>query len=457
MTEWLICGIALLLGGVLGWLLARVRSRSSAEELFGRARASEAQAAEFRAQVGMLRDESARFQAQIRQIENDRTAAVTRASEMEKAILEQRAILEEAKSKLSDTFKSLAADALKSSNQDFLTLAKQVLGSLQKEGVTDLESRQKSIEDIVKPLRETLDAYQRESKTLEEHRLVEHGAIAERLREVAEANVKLQSETGKLVNALRTPQVRGRWGEITLRRCAELAGMSKHCDFVEQETVGQDGGRLRPDMVVRLPSRREIVVDSKVALNAYLEALEATSPEQSKAALDRHVQQIRNHMRQLSSKEYWSQFKESPEFVVMFIPGEVFFSVAAERDPNLFEEALGKRVMIATPTNFIGLLLSVAYGWRQEQLAENAQHISQLGQELHERMAILAEYLNEIGESLGRAVKSYNAAVASIETRVLPAARKFKTLGAGSKKEMAEIPALDQTPRRLEIPTEEAP
>jgi DNA recombination protein RmuC len=298
-------------------------------------------------------------------------------------------------------------------------------------------------------LQQALEAYQQEARALEEKRLREIAGVGRQLTDVAQAQTALQRETSNLVNALRAPQVRGRWGEIALRKTAELAGMTKHCDFSEQESVQVEGGRLRPDMIVHLPAKRDIVVDAKVALNAYLEALEASSPDQREAALGRHAQQVRMHVRRLASKEYWNQFPQAPDFVVLFIPGEAFFAAAMERDPDLLQDALASQVLIATPTTFIGLLLTAAYGWRQEQVAENAQRISELGRQVHERLAILVEHFATVGKSLEKSVEAYNRAVGSLETRVLPAARRFPDLDSGSGKPIPGLDPIAQTPRVL--------
>lgn len=414
-----------------------------------RGRAGRAVAEELRRQLEAGRGEAAKLQAQLTAAAAEKAAAEARAIAAQQNLEEQKGLIEDAKGKLTDAFKALAAEALKSSNQDFLALAETRFAALRQEAEGELEARKTAVETLVQPLRQALEEYQEEAKALEEKRLREISSVGQQLHAVAQAHTSLQRETAHLVNALRAPQVRGRWGEITLRRTAELAGMAKHCDFVEQETVATEGGRLRPDMIVRLPARREIVVDSKVALNAYLEALEAPAPEEREAALVRHAQQVRSHARQLASKEYWTQFKETPEFVVMFIPGEAFFAAAAERDPTLMEDALAKGVLIATPTTFIGLLLSVAYGWRQEQIAENAQRISDLGREVHERMATLIEHLARVGKGLKSAIDAYDNAVGSLESRVLPAARQFKELGAGGAKEIPTLEPIAQVPRSL--------
>src|SRR5262249_34616197 len=270
-------------------------------------------------------------------------------------------------------------------------------------------------------------------------RLKEIGAVGEQLRAVAETQSVLQRETAKLISALKSPNVRGRWGEITLRKTAELAGMSSYCDFREQETADTEGSRLRPDMVVKLPAEREVVVDSKVPLGGFLEALEAQSDAERAFALEKHAKQVAQHVSKLSSKEYWGQFRSAPEFVVLFIPNDSFLAAAAEKDPELVESALAKRIVIATPTTFIALLRAIEFGWRQRIAVENAEHIRNLGQELSDRFGILVDHLAKLGTALGKAVECHNAAIASFEARILPAARRFKTLGAGGRKAIEEL------------------
>ena len=445
MTELVLVVVGVAVGAVMAWFLVSARARALAARLA----AQQGSAEELRRQLEAGRDEVVKLQAELRALAADKAAAEARAAAVQAGLEEQKALLEEAKARLADAFKALAGEAMKSSSEDFLRLAKERFAALQQEAAGELEARKTAIETLVQPLRQALDEYQKEAKALEEKRLREISGVGQQLQDVAKAQTSLQRETANLVNALRAPQVRGRWGEIALRKTAELAGMTNYCDFVEQESANAEGGRLRPDMVVRLPAKREIVVDSKVALNAYLDALEATTPEAREAALGRHAQQVRNHVKQLASKEYWNQFPQAPEFVVLFIPGEAFFAAAAERDPDLLQDALGNHVLIATPTTFIGLLLTAAYGWRQEQVAENAERISELGRQVHERLAVLVEHFARVGKSLDSAVDAYNKAVGSLESRVLPAARRFNELGVGSPKEIAELEPLEQTPRAL--------
>ena len=356
---------------------------------------------------------------------------------------------EEAKAKdqLADTFKALATDALRGNNETFIGQATQAFKTVKTEAEGDLAQRQQAIEGLIKPLNEALQRYETQIASMERARQSAYGGLDQHLKTLAQAHERLQQETGNLVKALRSPQVRGQWGEITLKRVAELAGMVEHCDFREQETVEGETGRLRPDMIVQLPAGRQIVVDAKTVLAAYLEAVEAQDDEVRRERLRQHATQVRARMDQLSAKAYWSQFAQAPEFVVLFLPGEQFLGAALEYDRTLIEEGFAKKVVIATPTTLIALLRAVAYGWRQEQLAENAQAISALGKDLFERMAVLAEYLSDVGASLNKSVTAYNKAVGSLEARVLPSARRFKDLGIGSEKDIPKLESLEQAPR----------
>jgi len=279
--------------------------------------------------------------------------------------------------------------------------------------------------------------------------------LKRQLRTLAATNENLKKETSNLVTALRKPQVRGRWGEMQLKRVAELSGMSGHCDFTEQLSVDTEKGRIRPDMVVHLPMEREIVVDSKVSLEAYLDAISAQTDEEKKAKIERHAQQVRTHMINLSSKEYWNQFDKSPEFVVLFIPGESFLSAALDIDTSLIEDGIQRKVIIATPTTFIALLRAIAYGWQQESITKNAQEISKLGKELYERISTMIKHFDDVGSAIKKTTDAYNRTVGSLESRVLPSARRFKELGIAGTGEVPVLEQIDHTPRSLEeIPSD---
>ena len=455
-SIWIWIFFSFIIGAVLAWLVTSTRAKASLSASLSvkdqQCAASEARVEELRSQLTSLQTEQNATQQRLSESEQARTSAETKYQEGIDNLQAQHVLLEEAKTKLSDTFRSLAAEALAGNNTGFLTLAEEKFKALRDESSVDLEQRKTSIEALVKPLTQLLSTFQQENTELENKRLRELSAVGEQLRHVALAQSTLQSETSKLVNALRSPHVRGRWGEIALRKTAELAGMSTHCDFIEQATVKTDEGRLRPDMVVKLPAEREVVVDSKVPFSAFLESLESTNDHERHLALIRHATHVKQHINQLAAKEYWEQFKTTPEFVVLFIPNDSFLAAAAEQDSSLIEAAMSKNVVIATPTTFIALLKAIAYGWKQEQVTEDVGRISALGQELSERMGVLVDHFIKVGGSLGRAVESYNAAVASFESRVLPSARKFKQLGAGSKKDIEELQSIDHIPRTLTPP-----
>lgn len=406
-----------------------------------------AQLHDLRIQLGEIQQAYDALRHEFRLMESSKVAAETQLLDSQHHLESQRTMLDEAKLTLTDTFRSLASEALAGNNQGFLALAEEKFKALKDETATELDHRHTSLEALMRPLSESLRTYQQETKELEDKRLREFSSVSEQLKYLATAQSSLQTETSKLVNALRTPHVRGRWGEIALRKTAELAGMSAYCDFHEQESVSKGTGRSRPDMIVKLPAGREVVVDSKVPLHAFLESLEANTDESRDIALKRHAGHVKSHIRQLASKEYWDQFPSAPEFVVLFIPNDSFLAAAAEQDPALIESALTQKVVIATPTTFIALLRAIAYGWRQEQVAEGAQRISRLGQELAERLGTLTEHFAKVGHALGRAVESYNATVTSLENRILPSARKFQHLGVNPRKDIPDLQPVEQAPR----------
>ncbi|MDH5640441.1 MAG: DNA recombination protein RmuC [Nitrospira sp.] len=433
--------IGLLLGGLLAgfWVGGRIRDRSQR---------AEATADELRKQLDRERQEGERARHALAEDQQARVSAETRLQDVTKQLADQRVLLDQARQELLGSFQALSGEALKQNNEAFLKLAAVSFESLHVKAEGALQQRQQAIDGLVRPLHESLQRYDEQMRLLEQSRQSAYGGLDQHLKSLAESQQRLQQETGNLVKALRAPAVRGQWGEITLKRVAELAGMIDRCDFIEQQSVTGEDGRFRPDMVVLLPGERRIIVDAKTVLSAYLDAHEARDDGQRAEALRRHADQVRKRMDELSLKAYWSQFDRAPEFVVLFLPGEQFLGAALDQDPRLIEEGFARGVVLATPATLVALLRAVAYGWQQQQLNAHAEVAGRLGKELYERMAVFAEHINDVGQTLGKSVAAYNRAVGSLEARVLPTARKFRELGVSSDKEIPLLEPAELVPRK---------
>ena len=430
--------IGLLFGSVIAWLGLRSRT------------------ATLNARLSLMEKELAVEKGDLARLQQTYTEVVAGKARLESALESERKASNEkvelvtrASEELRNAFKAMAADALKSNNLSFLVLARENLERFQTEARGDLENRQKAVVDLVTPVRDSLNKVDAQIQQLEVERGKAYSALHTQVQSLIATQKELQSETGNLVRALRTPNVRGRWGEIQLRRVVEIAGMLSYCDFTEQQSVTTETGRLRPDVVVKLPGGKNVVVDAKTPLQAFLDAFETTDEETRRACLANHARQVRDHMKTLAGKSYWEQFDPTPEFVVMFLPGETFFSAALEQDPGLIEQGVLNHVIPASPTTLIALLKAVAYGWNQEKLARNAQQISLLGKELHDRLRLLTTHITAMGTGLDRAVESYNKTVGSLESRVLVSARKFAELGASVAEDIPELEPIETTARAL--------
>jgi len=455
----LLIGVAL--GGALVWLLLKTRITAAYER--GRSDSAVAEAALAQKVVAReetieeLRSHLSEKDALLTDLQRQLNALTGQAATLKEALeaekkqaQEKIALLTDAKQQLTNVFQALASEVLKSNSTSFLELAKTQLEKYQESAKGDLEKRQSAIDELLRPVKETLGKVETKLQEIEKSRIEAYSSLREQVRSLSEAQKELRGETANLVRALRRPQTRGRWGEFQLRRVVEMAGMLNYCDFIEQPAYGTEEGRLRPDMIIRLPGGRTIVVDAKTPLEAYLEAAEAENEELRAAKLKEHARQVREHISNLARKSYFEQ-ANSPDFVVMFLPGEVFYMAALEQDPSLLEAGINERVLLAGPTSLIALLRAAAYGWREEQLAENAKIISNLGRDLHRRLATLSEHFAALRNALEKAVEAFNKAVGSLETNVLRVARRFKELGAADN-EIEELSPVETEPRALQAP-----
>jgi len=403
------------LGTLLGWLVAR-------------ARAAEASAA--------LRAENARL--------------ATELAHRDQAIPERLALIEQMEGQLRDSFEALAANALTASTRQFLELADQKIGNVHRTAAADLGQRQQALDALVSPIRETLAQVAATLAEADRLRIHDTASLRALLGAVGQTQLQLQQETQTLVRALRSPGVRGRWGEVQLRKVVELAGMLEHCDFEEQPTTAGDAGRLRPDLIVKLPGNHTIVVDAKVPLEAFLDAQMATDDGVRSGRLADHVRQVKEHVTKLGAKAYWDQFPSSPDFVVLFLPAEAIFMAALEQDAHLIDYGVKQRVLIASPLTLIALLRTAAMGWRQERLAINSEEISRLGRELYDRARSFTDRLETVGARLESTVRAFNDAVGAYDARVMVSMRKFKELGAATGDDIGPLDPVDTTPRRLQ-------
>jgi len=365
---------------------------------------------------------------------------------------EKLAVLEKARDSLKDAFAAISADLLAQNNTRFLDLAREKFGELQATAISDLSSRQKAIDDLVAPLRDSLTKVDAKLQDVDRDRATSHAALTEQIRSLAHAQMALQSETGRLARALRSPNVRGQWGELQLRRVLEAAGMLEGSHFEIKESVHGDDGRLTPDVVIKLPGGKHVVVDAKVALTAFLDAVECDDDAARAAKLRDHARQVKDHIVRLGNKGYWAHFQPAPDIVVMFVPGEALLSAALQSDQGLLEFSMSKGVMLASPLTLIALLRAIAYGWQQEKIARNAMEISDLGRQLYERIAKLAEHWENVGKSLAKAVTAYNGAVGTLESRVLVTARRLRDKGVSAGEELPDVEIVDTVPRPIGTP-----
>ena len=448
--------IGLIVGVLATVLVMRSRAQSDQAVLRERLSARDAHQQEQQQRIDSQTAELAASRETITELKSRESALTTRLADEQKQAEEKLAAIDDAQNKLSDAFKALAAGALKDNNESFLKLAQQKLESQQRQATGELDKRQTAIDNFLKPMEKSLKAVDEKLGAFDKDRAESHTELKTQIESLGKTHQQLREETANLVTALRKPNVRGRWGEIQLKRVVELAGMVDHCDFFEQPSVDTDEGRLRPDLKVCLPGGKTIIIDAKTPLEAYLDAIETQDEAHRQVRLAAHARHVREHIKLLSQKSYFEQFDHAVEFVVLFLPGETFFNAALEQDPSLIEVGAKQDVIIATPTTLIALLRAVAYGWRQERLADSARNISDLGKELYKRMSTLSEHIAKIGKGLSSATKAYNSSVSSLESRVLVTVRKFEEMEVAAEGDLPQLEPVEETPRQLAPPVETA-
>ncbi len=453
-TSYLYIATGLAAGGLTAWILSLIRHnrilllcRTEQEQADNKIRELQNIITELNNR-STLKDDEIRCLRDDNGLLRERTASLqTELSLLKDYNSRQAKFVEESERALNASFKALAADIMRSNSQSFIMMAKETIAGAQQQNKNELEKGTRAIKELFKPVQDTLQQVDTQLRQVELNRLEAYTSLTEQVKGMAQAQNHLLGETASLSRALHNPGTRGRWGEIQLRRVVELAGMLEYCDFIEQPSIDNGSGRLRPDMIIKLPNDKEIIVDSKAVLQAYMEAEECQESAARRIKLKLHARQVRDQINRLSAKSYWAQFKKSPEFVILFLPGENFFSAALENDPRLIETGAEQGVIIATPTILIALLRAVAFGWRQDKLAGNANKIGELGKILYERLQHLSNHFSEIKKGLDRTIKAYNSAVGSYESRVMSAARKFDELSPAAVPEEGEVPVVEKSPR----------
>lgn len=457
MSDWLALVIGFGIGAALvsaPWLVyARSRYAAGKQNTHSDLMVAQAETVQLRTRLEQSEQALEAKRGEVSRLGAEKAELKERLEQQQRQAVDKLRLVEQARENLADAFKALSSEALKSNNEEFLRLAKTSLEHFQKSAKDDLGNRQKAIEQLTQPIRERLEKFDTKLNDLEKTRVGAYKELSEQVRSLVDDHIPhLRDQTSQLVKALRQPATRGRWGEVQLRRVVEMAGMTEHCDFKEQVSQTTESGRLRPDLIVHLPGGRNIVVDAKAPVEAYLEAIEAKDEKARKQHLVTHARQVRAHIGKLGSKRYFEQFDPAPEFAVLFVPGEAFFSAALMQDPNLIEHGTDQRVIMASPTTLIALLKAVSYGWRQESLAQNAQDIAKLGKELYDRIGTLTGHWNEVGNRLNQAVNAYDKSVGTLESRVLVSARKFQELRIGNAEDDLSANPLGRTTRSITTP-----